>query len=356
MNAGDTLFEMETRPAETSSARAVHEPRGRAAMNPSDIRFEASVFAVEERLAELRAAIHEAPIDLDHEAVALEAAYQQARSRFYDGLSSWQKVWIARMADRPRGSDYVQALIEDPVELSGDRVDGDDPAIRCGLGWFEGMPVVYLAQQKGRNTKENIRTSFGMMHPHGYRKARRLMRMAAKFGRPILSFIDTPAAHPCAYAERRGQANAIAENLFEMAGCPVPMVAVVAGEGGSGGALGVAMGNAVLMLEYSVYCVAPPEACSGILWKDSGEHAPEAAEGLKLTARDLKRWDVIDEIIEEPPGGAHRDPSETFRRVKEAAYRHLTGLLELSAEELIEQRRARYRRIGVFQEGGEPPA
>ncbi|MDA1191616.1 MAG: acetyl-CoA carboxylase carboxyl transferase subunit alpha, partial [Candidatus Poribacteria bacterium] len=181
-------------------------------------------------------------------------------------------------------------------------------------------------------------------------KARHLMQLAAKFSCPIISFVDTPAAHPGVNAETRGQAMAIAENLWEMARLPVPIVAVVVGEGGSGGALGVAMGNVVLMLEYAVYCVAPPEACSGILWKDSGEHAPEAAEGLKLTAKDLHRFDVIDEIIDEPIGGAHRDPGETFRRVRRSVRKHLRELSKLSPEELIEHRYRKFRRIGVFKE------
>ncbi|MDE0022194.1 MAG: acetyl-CoA carboxylase carboxyltransferase subunit alpha [Candidatus Poribacteria bacterium] len=324
-------------------------------MKSNDIHFEESMFAVEERLKELRAAIEDAPINLQKDAQLLEKAYEQERNRFYERLSPWQKVWLARRSERPRGSDYVQALIEDPVPICADRIDGDDPALLTGVGWFDETPVVYFAQQKGRNTKENIRTSFGMMHPQGYRKARRLMRFAAKFNRPILSFVDTPAAHPCAHAEKRGQANAIAENLFEMSQLPAPFIAVVVGEGGSGGALGVAMGNAALMLEHAVYCVAPPEACSGILWKDSGEHAPEAAEGLKLTANDLKKWKVIDEIIPEPPGGAHRDPQETYRRVQNAVKARLQELSALTPDQLIEQRRRRFRQIGVFQEGGEPP-
>ena len=318
-------------------------------MNSQDIHFEEPLFAVEEKIAELRQALADAGLDLEKDVSLLERSYRRAIQRVYRNLTAWQKVWIARRMDRPRSSDYVEALIEDRIELHSDRIEGDDPAFYGGLGWFEGEPIVYFAQQTGRNTKENIETNFGMMHPQGYRKARHLMRLAAKFDRPILSFIDTQAAHPGARAETRGQAMAIAENLFEMARLPVPLVAVVVGQGGSGGALGVAMGNAVLMLEYSVYCVAPPEACSGILWKDSGEHAPEAAEGLKLTAKDLLEWGVIDEIIPEPLGGAHRDPPESFRRVRRAVRRHLRQLLPLSAEEIIAQRYEKYRNIGVFE-------
>lgn len=325
-------------------------------MDPTDIHFEDGLFAVEGKLSELRATITEAELPLDRDIRMLERAYERARDKVYEGLTAWQKVWLARHAGRPRGSDYVQALIEDRVETHTDGLDGDDPAFHGGLGWFEGSPVVYLSQQKGRNTKENILTNFGMMHPQGYRKARRLMRLAAKFDVPVISFVDTPAAHPGVHAETRGQATAIAENLHEMAGLPVPMVVVVVGEGGSGGALGVGMGNVVLMLEYSVYCVAPPEACSGILWKDAGEHAPEAAEGLKLTAGDLLKHDVIDEIIEEPAGGAHRDPPETFRRVRRAIRAHLGELSTLAPDELVEHRYRKYRRIGVYETGGPPTA
>jgi acetyl-CoA carboxylase carboxyl transferase subunit alpha len=321
-------------------------------VDPTDIHFEDSLFAVEAKLAELRATLATADLPLDRDVRALERAYERARDKVYQDLTAWQKVWLARHAQRPRGSDYVEALIEDGVETHTDGADGDDPAFHGGIGWFEGDPVVYLSQQKGRNTKENILTNFGMMHPQGYRKARRLMRLAAKFDVPVISFVDTPAAHPGVHAEARGQATAIAENLHEMAGLAVPIIVVVVGEGGSGGALGVAMGNVVLMLEYSVYCVAPPEACSGILWKDSGEHAPEAADGLKLTAKDLLKHDVIDEIIEEPPGGAHRDPPETFRRVRRAIRGHLSELSTLGSDELVERRYDRYRRIGIYETGG----
>lgn len=320
--------------------------------DPNNIHFEEPLIAVEEQLQELRRRIGEAGLDLERDLEIFERAFRRAQQRIYRNLSAWQKVWIARHPERPRTFQYVEALIEDRVEFHSDRIDGDDPALLGGTGWFEGQPVVYLAQRKGRNTKENLQTNFGMMHPQGYRKARHLMRLAAKFGYPVISFVDTPAAHPGANAEVRGQAMAIAENLFEMAGLPVPLVVVVVGEGGSGGALGVAMGNAVLMMEYAIYCVAPPEACSGILWKDSGEHAPEAAEGLKLTAADLLQLNVVDEIIPEPLGGAHRNPPEAFRNVRRVVRRHLRRLMEMSPTELIEQRYRKYRSIGIFQEGG----
>jgi acetyl-CoA carboxylase carboxyl transferase subunit alpha len=317
-------------------------------MQSRNIQYERAFTDFEQRLEELKSALAAAELDLGKEVAALERAYQRAYQRAFRDLSAWQKVWLARHPQRPRAMDYVEALLHDRTDLDGDRIHGDDPALRGGFGWFDERPVVFLAQQKGRNTRENLQSNFGMMHPEGYRKARRLMRLAAKFRRPVLSFVDTPAAHPGADAELRGQAMAIAENLFEMAQLSVPMIAVIVGEGGSGGALGVAMGNVVLMMEYAVYCVAPPEACSGILWKDAGEHAPEAAEGLKLTAPDLLAHGVIDEIVAEPLGGAHRDPPQAFSRVRRAVRRHLNALSRMGPDALVEQRYAKYRAIGFF--------
>lgn len=313
--------------------------------------LEASLQSVEEHMSALRALAETCHLDLGKELLALERAYQRESQRLYENLSAWDKVWLARHPQRPRSMDYVEALLENRVELHGDRIHGDDPALVGGIGWFEGHPVVYLAQQKGRNTKENIQTHFGMMHPEGYRKARRLMRLAAKFRRPVLSFVDTPAAHPGANAELRGQAMAIAENLWEMAQLPVPLIAVVVGEGGSGGALGIAVGNVLLMMEYAIYCVAPPEACSGILWKDSGEHAPEAAEGLKLTAQDLFELGIVDEIVPEPLGGAHRRPEEAFVHLRRVLRRHLNALCEQTPHELVEGRYRKFRALGTYAVG-----
>ena len=319
-------------------------------MRPDDIHFEERLSAVEEALSNLRRLADEAELGMDGELDELDQAYQAAREGVYSALSPWQTVWLARHPKRPSGMEYVDALLEDCIELHSDRIEGDDPAISCGLAWFDGTPIVYLAHGRGRNTKENIATNFGMMHPRGYRKARRVMDLAAKFNRPIVSFVDTQAAHPGAQAETRGQAMAIAENLYRMAELPVPVVVIVVGQGGSGGALGVGVGNVVLMLQYAVYCVAPPEACSGIIWKDSGEHAPDAAVGLKLTADDLYRYHVIDEIIEEPMGGAHRDAQHAYRSVREALQRHLDQLTQLSPKELVDQRYRKFRSIGVFDE------
>lgn len=309
--------------------------------------------AIEEHLSTLKSLAGSLRLEMGKELAALERAYQREARRVYEGLSAWQKVWVARHPQRPRATDYVDALLENEsrVELHGDRIEGDDPALVGGVGRFEQHPVVYIAQQKGRNTKENIQTHFGMTHPEGYRKARRLMRLAAKLSRPVLTFVDTPAAHPGADAERRGQAVAIAENLFEMAQLPVPLIAVVVGEGGSGGALGIAMGNVVLMMEYAIYCVAPPEACSGILWKDAGEHAPEAAESLKLTAKDLLELGVVDEIVPEPLGGAHRRPEEAFANLRRALRRHLNALCEQSPQQLLEGRYQKFRALGTYALG-----
>ncbi len=319
-------------------------------MNPDDIRFEDRLLAVEEGLEDLKRLVADADLSMGDGIARLEGAYDDARRRVYQGLSAWQKVWIARHPQRPSGTDYVEALLEDCAELRTDRIDGDDRALSCGLGLFEGEPVVYLAHRRGRSTKENLATNFGMMHPHGYRKARRVMELAAKFGRPILSFIDTQAAHPGAEAETRGQAMAIAENLYIMSELAVPIVIVVVGQGGSGGALGVGVGNVILMQEYAVYCVAPPEACSGIIWKDSGEHASEAAAGLKLTAQDLLRFGVVDEIVAEPAGGAHRDTQLAFRGVRDALKRHLPRLKQLAPDQLVGQRYDKFRSIGVYDE------
>ena len=323
---------------------------GYGLMRPDDIHFEDRLSAVEEKIADLRRVVEQAGLDIDDAMSVVDEAYESARAEAYQDLSPWQTVWMARHPQRPGGMEYVDALLEDCVELRTDRIEGDDPALASGLGWFEGEPVVYLAHRRGRSTRENLALNFGMMHPAGYRKALHVMELATKFGRPILSFIDTPAAHPGVHAETRGQAMAIAENLYHMADMPVPIVVVVVGQGGSGGALGVGVGDVLLMLQYAVYCVAPPEAFSGIIWKDAGEHAPEAAEGLKLTAEDLHRFDIVDEILQEPVGGAHRDPAEVYGTVRTAIRRHLSRLQRLPAAELIQRRYEKYRTLGVFEE------
>jgi len=267
----------------------------------------------------------------------------------YRNLTPAQKVLVARHPNRPYTLDYINALFEDFIELHGDRLFMDDAAIVAGVAKFEGEPCIVVGHQKGRNTKENIYRNFGMPNPEGYRKALRIFKMADKFKRPIFTFIDTPGAYPGLGAEERGQAEAIARNLMEMAGLKVPMITVITGEGGSGGALAIAMGNRVLMLEHSIYAVISPEGCASILWKDAS-YSKRAAEALKLTAQDLKQFNVIDEIIKEPTGGAHRDYETTFSNVKKSLKKHFTELRQYSADDLFEMRYQKFRAMGVFAE------
>jgi acetyl-CoA carboxylase carboxyl transferase subunit alpha len=256
---------------------------------------------------------------------------------------------IARHPRRPYTFDYLRMMGIDFTELHGDRRFGDDGAIVGGLGYFHGRKVVIMGHQKGRDTKENILRNFGSAHPEGYRKALRLMRLAAKFGRPIISFVDTPGAWPGIGAEERGQAEAIAKNLFEMSRLPVPIVVAVIGEGGSGGALGIGVGDRVLMMEYSVYSVITPEGCASILFRDAAR-ASEAAEAMKITASDLMELGVIDEIVPEPGGGAHRDPERAARNLSEAIERNLSELASLSPTELVRGRLDKFMSMGQFRE------
>ena len=320
-----------------------------------DLYFEKRIEELERFIEELRKFAESNDLDLSGSIRRLERDLLRIKKETFSNLTRWQKVYLSRKVDRPQSTDYIERLIADRVELQNDRFFGDDKALVGGLGWFlRKYPVVYLGQVRGKSTEEGMLRNFGYMHPDGYRKARRLMKLAEKFGRPVISFIDTPGAHPGAKAEERGQAMAIAENLYEMARLRTPFIAVIIGQGGSGGALGVAMGDRVLMLEYAIYCVCPPEACSGIIWKDQGEHAPEAAEGLKLTADDLYRFGIVDEVIPEPLGGAHKNPELTIKRVGRAIRRHLEELLKYDVDELVEMRYRKYRSIGVFIE--KPPA
>ncbi|HKC05691.1 MAG TPA: acetyl-CoA carboxylase carboxyltransferase subunit alpha, partial [Methylomirabilota bacterium] len=271
------------------------------------------------------------------------------QQRVYAGLTAWQRAQIARHPKRPHTLDLVNLLLEDWVELHGDRVFGDDKAIVGGLATFDGEPVVLIGHQKGRDTRENIARNFGMPHPEGYRKALRLMQFAAKFGKPIITFIDTPGAYPGLGAEERGQAEAIARNLREMAGLPTPVICVVTGEGGSGGALAIGVGNRVLMLEYAIYSVISPEGCAAILWGDAAK-APEAAELMRVTAPDLLKLGVIDAIVPEPVGGAHRNWEAAAASLRAALRDQLWQLKSKSEAELVEERHEKFRRIGVFEE------
>jgi acetyl-CoA carboxylase carboxyl transferase subunit alpha len=256
-----------------------------------------------------------------------------------------KKVLMSRNSLRPRSSDYINALLENTVELFGDRIFGDDPAIIGGLANFRGYKVVFLGQEKGKDTKERIAKNFGYMHPEGYRKALRLMRLAEKFGNPVISFVDTPGAAPGVEAELRGQPMAIGENLAVMSALKVPIISVVIGEGGSGGALGVGVSDKILMLENAIYCVCAPETCSQILWRDN-THASLAAEAFKLTAKELQELGIIDEVIKEPLGGAHKDPKLVISRVGRALKKNLDELTSLDTDRLVEERYQKYRQIG----------
>lgn len=279
----------------------------------------------------------------------LERKAEALRRRVYRALTPWQRVQLARHPKRPFALDYILRLFVDFDEVHGDRAFGDDPALVAGFAWFGKIPVAVLGQQKGRDTAENIRRNFGMAHPEGYRKALRVMKLAEKFRMPVVTFIDTPGAYPGVGAEERGQAEAIARNLREMAGLRVPVVAVVVGEGGSGGALGIGVANRVLMMENAVYSVISPEGCAAILWNDR-ERIPQASEALKLTARDLLALKVVDEVVPEPLGGAHRDPDAAAAALRRALERVLKPLRLLSPRALVSQRYRKFRAIGKFLE------
>ena len=314
---------------------------------PDELEFEKPLLELENRIAELRAS--EEPLEARDEIAKLEERLARQQQRVYAGLNAWQRAQIARHPKRPHTLDLVNLLLEDWVELHGDRVFGDDKAIVGGLATFDGEPVVLIGHQKGRDTRENIARNFGMPHPEGYRKALRLMQLAGKFGKPIITFIDTPGAYPGLGAEERGQAEAIARNLREMAGLPTPVICVVTGEGGSGGALAIGVGNRVLMLEYAIYSVISPEGCAAILWGDAAK-APEAAELMRVTAPDLLKLGVIDAIVPEPIGGAHRNWDATAASLRAALRDQLWQLKSKSEAELLEERHEKFRRIGVFEE------
>lgn len=320
-------------------------------MNSTELDFEKPLIELERHLVQLETFTEEHPeLDLSEGIAALKQNADTLTKQTFQKLSRWDKVRLSRHPQRPQASHYINVLLDDPVELRSDKLYGDDRALIGGFAWFDEQPIVYLAQQKGTNLEERQEMNFGYTHPEGYRKARRLMQLANKFNRPLVCFVDTPGAHFDLRSEEYGQASAIAENLAEMMQMRVPILVIIIGEGGSGGALAIAVGNRVLMMEYAVYCVAPPEACSGIVWKDKGEHAPEATEGYKPTAPDLLKLDIIDQIIREPLGGAHRDPDAAARNVKRAIRKHLTELIQMTPEQLIQQRYKRYRNLGIYGE------
>ena len=320
---------------------------------PDALDFEAPLLELENRIVTLQAE-DDSPRVRD-EIAKLEERLQRARQKTYASLTAWQRTQLARHPRRPHTRDFVRLLFEDFVELHGDRLYGDDPAIVGGLAHFEGLGVVVIGHQKGRDTREKIARNFGMPHPEGYRKALRLMQLAEKFGKPVLALIDTPGAYPGVGAEERGQAEAIARNLREMAALRTPIVAVVTGEGGSGGALAIGMGNRVLMLEYAIYSVISPEGCAAILWGDAAK-APEAAESMRITAPDLLRLGVIDAIVPEPLGGAHRDWDGAAASLRVALRDHLATLAPKSPDALVVERHEKFRKLGAFEETSMPRA
>ena len=315
-------------------------------MNGEDGQFEEPILRLRRRIEELSAL----PDDAAHrkEIERLREKLDRVSREIYASLTPWQKTLVARHPARPYTLDYVGALMTEFVELHGDRRFADDAAVIAGLARFRGVPVVVVGHQKGRDTKEKIRRNFGMPRPEGFRKALRVMQLAEKFDRPILSFVDTAGAYPGIDAEERGQAEAIAVNLRAMASFHVPIIVVVTGEGGSGGGLGLAVGDRVLMLEHAIYSVISPEGCAAILWKDASRKK-EAAEALRITAGDLKSFDIIDEIVPEPPGGAHADPAGAAAAVGEALERHLREIAGLTAEERRERRYRKFRAMGRFE-------
>ncbi|MFA5335704.1 MAG: acetyl-CoA carboxylase carboxyltransferase subunit alpha [Candidatus Omnitrophota bacterium] len=316
-------------------------------MNGTGLDFEKPILELERKVEELKKFTSSENIDLSSEIKKLEDKLDKVKREVFESLSPWQRVQIARHPKRPYTLDYIGLMMTDFVEIHGDRVFGDDKALICGFAKIDGQNVVVMGHQKGRDTKENLMRNFGSAHPEGYRKAMRVMHMGEKFKLPVIVFIDTPGAYPGIGAEERGQAEAIALNLMEMARLKVPIVCYIIGEGGSGGALGVGIGDRICVLENAYYSVISPEGCAAILWKDR-TRAPDAAKALKLTAQDLLDLGLIEEVVSEPLGGAHRDPAKMAATIKESAKKHLKELSTMSPDDLIEARYEKYRKIGAF--------
>ena len=318
-------------------------------MNSQPLDFEKPILELQRRLQDLKNHSDQHDLDFDSEVEAMESKIRETRRQIYDNLTAWQRVQLARHIQRPFALDYIARCFTNWIELHGDRVFGDDKAMPSGLAKLGPRRCVVITHQKGRDTKENVMRNFGCAHPEGYRKALRLMRMAEKFGLPVISLIDTPGAYPGIGSEERHISEAIAVNLREMMNLRVPTIAVVIGEGGSGGALGIGVSDRVLILENAYYSVISPEACSAILWKDR-RHAPEAAEALKLTAQDLMGLGVVDEIVPEPEGGAHRDPDLAAANLGTALRQNLERLSAHSIEDLLRDRYDKFRKLGKFTE------
>ena len=318
-------------------------------METQPLDFEKPIFELQRRLEDLKEHSKEHDVDLESEVKAIEAKISQTRRQVYGNLSAWQRVQIARHVQRPFALDYIERCFTGWVELHGDRHFSDDKAMPSGLALLGSQRCVVITHQKGRNTKENVMRNFGCGHPEGYRKALRLMRLAEKFGMPVISLIDTPGAYPGIGSEERHISEAIAVNLREMMSLRVPVIAAVIGEGGSGGALGIGVADRVLIFENAYYSVISPEACSAILWRDR-RHAPEAAEALKLTAQDLLKLDVVDEIVPEPEGGAHYDYDSAAANLGTALRQNLERVIQTPVQDLLKKRYKKFRGLGNFAE------
>ncbi|MGE5605497.1 MAG: acetyl-CoA carboxylase carboxyltransferase subunit alpha [Bacteroidota bacterium] len=309
--------------------------------------FEKPVIELEKQIDEIRRFSQEKKIDMTAQIAAMEQKAEALRVEVYSNLTPWQRIQIVRHPKRPTFLDYIGMIFKDFVELHGDRLYRDDPAMVGGIAYLDDIPVTVIGQQKGRDTKENIYRNFGLPHPEGYRKALRLMKQAEKFNRPVICLVDVVGAYPGIEAEERGQGEAVARNIREMANLAVPVIAVITGEGGSGGALAVGVGNRVLIMENAYYSVISPEGCASILWKDASR-AAEAAEALQINAEHLLKMGIVDAIISEPLGGAHKNPLEAAQNLKEALVNNLHPLLQLSGAALIEERYQRFRGYGHF--------
>ncbi len=309
--------------------------------------FEKPLEEIEKKIVHLHETRKKKNVDNQPQITQMQQLFRETTKQIYSNLTAWQKVLVARHPQRPHTSDYISKMLDDSYELHGDRICKDDPAIIASVGKFRGRPVVIIGHQKGKDTEENIKRNFGMAHPEGYRKALRIMKMAEKFSFPIITLVDTPGAHPHIQAEERNQALAIANNIYEMSQIRTPIIVVIIGEGGSGGALGIGVGDVIVMLEFAIYSVISPEGCASILWKDQ-RALTEAAESLKLTAPELYKLGLVDEVLNEPLGGAHSQPEEMIKILGDYLEKKLAELCSLNINTLLEKRYQKYRNIGIY--------
>jgi acetyl-CoA carboxylase carboxyl transferase subunit alpha len=311
--------------------------------------FEQPIAEIDKKIVDLKKSSQGKNIDLSEQIKTLEKTRDELKQKIYSSLSTWQRIQIARHPQRPYSADYIKLIFNDFVELCGDRVFGDDQAILCGIADIDGRSIVVIGHQKGRTLEENMNRNFGMAHPEGYRKAIRVMKLAEKFKRPVITFIDTSGAYPGIAAEERGQAEAIAKNLRDMSNLQVPIISIVIGEGGSGGALGIGVSNKILMLENAYYSVISPEGCAAILFRDASK-APEAAQAMKVTAKDLLDLKIINEIIKEPLGGAHCNYTKVATDIKTALNKYLSEYDGMSGKKIARERYLKFRNIGIYED------